>query len=182
VGKGNEAAVRQCIERFGGLVWSLAQRSGLPRADLDDAVHEVFAEVWRCGGKFDPAIASEATFIATIARRRLIDQRRRLSRRPALQQAGEDTQPATPRVVPADASDEAKRARVAFEELTPDQQRVLRLSVNEGLSHDLIARATGMPLGTVKTHARRGLMRLREALGVPRPAWESAMCEGRASA
>jgi len=41
--------------------------------------------------------------------------------------------------------------------------------VYEGLSHELIARSTGMPLGTVKTHARRGLIKLREMLGVPQP-------------
>jgi RNA polymerase sigma-70 factor (ECF subfamily) len=51
-------------------------------------------------------------------------------------------------------------------QLSNEQQRVLRLSVYEGLSHELIARSTGLPLGTVKTHARRGLIKLREILGV----------------
>ena len=63
-------------------------------------------------------------------------------------------------------SEDSKRAARAFTQLTNDQQKVLRLSVYEGLSHELIARATGMPLGTVKTHARRGLIRLRELLGM----------------
>ena len=59
--------------------------------------------------------------------------------------------------VKSELGEEAARAAKAFETLTPEQQRVLRLSVYEGLSHELIARSTGLPLGTVKTHARRGL-------------------------
>ena len=52
----------------------------------------------------------------------------------------------------------------AMQLLSADQQKVLRLSVYEGLSHELISRSTGLPLGTVKTHARRGLIKLRELL------------------
>ena len=52
----------------------------------------------------------------------------------------------------------------ALETLRPDQQRVLRLSIYQGLSHEKIAESTGIPLGTVKTHVRRGLIRLREIL------------------
>ena len=58
----------------------------------------------------------------------------------------------------------AVAAEAAMETLKPDQQRVLRMSIYQGLSHERIAEATGMPLGTVKTHARRGLIRLREML------------------
>jgi RNA polymerase sigma-70 factor (ECF subfamily) len=57
----------------------------------------------------------------------------------------------------------------AFTLLSSDQQRVLRMSVELGLTHELIAKSTGMPLGTVKTHARRGLMKLRELLGEHEP-------------
>jgi RNA polymerase sigma-70 factor (ECF subfamily) len=73
---------------------------------------------------------------------------------------GGDQDPVKPEL-----GEEAARAAKAFETLTPEQQRVLRLSVYEGLSHELIARSTGLPLGTVKTHARRGLIKLRELLG-----------------
>lgn len=173
VSRGEEGAVRECIERYAGLVWSLAQRVGLPRAECEDAVHEVFTELWRTSGKYDPSIASETAFVATIARRRLIDRRRRVMRRPQSQQIFDDAVQSPAGESPAMISDEAQRARAAMNELSPEQQKVLRLSVYEGLSHDLIARSTGMPLGTVKTHARRGLIRLREILGVPKQAWEA---------
>jgi RNA polymerase sigma-70 factor (ECF subfamily) len=158
--------VRECISRYAGLVWSLARRLGLTESESEDAVHEIFTEVWQNAYKYDPSIASETAFIATIARRRLIDRRRRIGRQPPRQALSEDMGP--PSVASsgqAETSEEARRAASALTQLSSEQQRVLRLSVYEGLSHELIARATGLPLGTVKTHARRGLIRLRELLG-----------------
>jgi RNA polymerase sigma-70 factor (ECF subfamily) len=174
VSAGDNEAVRECIARFGGLVWSLARRAGVPESDIEESVQEIFAELWRSGSRYDPAIASETAFIATIARRRLIDRRRRSGRRPQTQAIGEEPTIAAPPEPRQDLGEEASRAAKALASLSPEQQRVLRLSVYEGLSHELISRATGLPLGTVKTHARRGLMRLRELLGVSAPGGEGA--------
>ena len=52
----------------------------------------------------------------------------------------------------------------AMNGLRPEQREVLRLSVAEGLTHEEIAEHTGMPVGTVKAHARRGLIRIRKLL------------------
>jgi len=60
---------------------------------------------------------------------------------------------------------EGREAFKALNELRPEQRQVLQLSIIHGLSHQEIADATGMPLGTVKTHARRGLLQAREILG-----------------
>jgi RNA polymerase sigma-70 factor (ECF subfamily) len=171
--------MRECLARFGGLVWSLARRCGLPESELEDAVQEVFTELWIHGHKFDPSIASETAFVAMIARRRLIDRRRRITRRPnpvELQESIADSHPPGTNRPTAEVAEEAAAAEKVFSALSSEQQRVLRLSVYEGLSHELISRATGLPLGTVKTHARRGLMRLREMLNSPPP--ESDRAEG----
>ncbi|HYJ92331.1 MAG TPA: sigma factor-like helix-turn-helix DNA-binding protein, partial [Pyrinomonadaceae bacterium] len=61
---------------------------------------------------------------------------------------------------------EAGQAAEALRSLKPEQQRVLQLSIVQGLSHQEIADLTGIPLGTVKTHARRGILRAREILGL----------------
>lgn len=168
IARGEEAAVQDCIDRFGNLVWSLARRLSSGQSDAEDAVQEIFLDVWRSAPRYDPALASEATFIAMIARRRLIDRRRRQSRRP------EEVSAPAPSEMYADhreegiealaLSDEAEKARAAFDALSAEQQRVLQLSLQYGLSHQRISEATGLPLGTVKTHARRGLMRIRQAL------------------
>lgn len=168
IAQGDESAVQDCIDRFGNLVWSLARRLSGGQADAEDAVQDIFVDVWRSASRYDPSLASEATFIAMIARRRLIDRRRRLSRRP-----DEISAPAPSEMYAdtredgldrLDLSDEAEKARAAFDALSSEQQRVLQLSLQFGLSHQRISEATGLPLGTVKTHARRGLMRIRQAL------------------
>jgi len=166
VAAGDPSAVRVCLDRFGGLVWSLARRALPTRSEAEDAVQEIFVDVWRSAPRYDPSIASESAFVAMIARRRLIDRQRKSGRRPneeAIQESAgaESSPPDASTLTDADAS----AASEAFKQLSDEQQRVLRLSIFHGLSHEKIARATDLPLGTVKTHARRGLIRLRELMG-----------------
>jgi RNA polymerase sigma-70 factor (ECF subfamily) len=61
-----------------------------------------------------------------------------------------------------------------MERLSEDQQRVLKLAIHQGLTHEEIANTTGLPLGTVKTHARRGLIRVRELLAGQPPEQQTA--------
>jgi RNA polymerase sigma-70 factor (ECF subfamily) len=164
VAAGDGAAVREVIARYGNLVWSIARRFEL--ADAEDAVQEIFLDLWKSAGRFDPALGSEVTFIATIARRRLIDRRRTRRRRP--QEAAQPADVVLEEVAadgssPATSAD-ASRAAHALDQLRPEQRQVLVLSTCHGLSHAEIAAQTGMPLGTVKAHARRGLISIRTAL------------------
>lgn len=169
VAAGQGDAVQACIDRYGGLVWSLARRFCFNQADAEDAVQEIFLDVWRSAARFDVAVASEATFIAMIARRRLIDRRRRATRQANLRELALELDQSQPIESPAETamqiSEDAAAAATALEQLRPEQQRVLRLSIYQGLSHEKIAESTGLPLGTVKTHVRRGLIRIREILG-----------------
>ncbi|MBX3385191.1 MAG: sigma-70 family RNA polymerase sigma factor [Phycisphaeraceae bacterium] len=166
VAQGDPASVQACIDRYSGLVWSLARKRGFNPTECEDAVQEIFLDVWKSAGRFDPTVASEATFIAMIARRRLIDRRRRLSRRPESAEFDDRMGPVeNESLQEIEVSEEAAAAAAALETLRPEQQRVLRLSIYQGLSHERIAESTGLPLGTVKTHVRRGLIRLREILG-----------------
>ena len=162
---GSPGAMQRCMDRFGGLVWSLARRQTSSGADADDAVQEIFIDVWKSAARFDPSIASESTFVATIARRRLIDRGRRRQRRIDAAIIPEAVQPeAEPTPDLSERNEQAGRATAALEQLRPEQQRILQLSIYHGRSHEEISRSTGLPLGTVKTHARRGLIRLREIL------------------
>lgn len=166
VAKGEPDAVRACIDRFGGLVWSLARRMCPTDAQAEDAVQEIFVEIWKNAYRYDERVASETAFVAMLARRRLIDRRRREGRRLDKQVLADDAGPAqVDRATPFDDSDDVRKASDALTRLSDEQQRVLRLSIFQGLSHEKIATSTGLPLGTVKTHARRGLIKLRELLG-----------------
>lgn len=166
VAAGDEAAVKECLDRYGGLVWSVARRFSPTREDAEDAVQEVFLSLWKAAGRYDPKLASEPTFITMIARRRLIDRNRARASRPDT--AGIQIPAETPDrrgAAEIEAAPDVGRASQALSELRPEQRQVIELSVVRGMSHSQIADLTGMPLGTVKTHARRGLQRVRDALG-----------------
>ncbi len=168
IAAGDLAAVQECIDRYGGLVWSLARRFLAGQADAEDAVQDVFIELWKSAARYDPDVAAEATFVAMIARRRLIDRRRRISRQiesgPTVPVEEIDVPGQADQVQAVETSDEAALAAEALGSLRPEQQRILRLSVYDGWSHQKIADHLQMPLGTVKTHVRRGLIRVRELL------------------
>jgi len=160
VAGGDPGAVRDCLARYGGLVWSIARR--FEGHDAEDAVQEIFLDLWRSAARFDPQIASEPAFVAMIARRRLIDRRRTRRRRPATETIASEPAIADAARGPESCAEASQAAR-ALDRLRPEQRRVLVLATH-GLSHGEIAERTGMPLGTVKAHARRGLQSIRAAL------------------
>ena len=175
VAAGDDAAVEQFVGRYGPAVWSLARRLCPSYADAEDAAQEVFVELWRHAGRFDATAGSEWTFVLTIARRRLIDRLRRHGRRQdvAVGGAGHDAGDSPMARLGDAAAGPAERAQAAEEQaaavealghVSDDQRKVLTLSLFDGLSYPEIGDRLGMPLGTVKTHARRGLIRLRQVL------------------
>ena len=74
---GDPAAVRECMDRYGSLVWSLARRLSRTASDAEDAAQEIFLDIWRSAARYDAARGSDQVFVATIARRRLIDRMRK---------------------------------------------------------------------------------------------------------
>ncbi len=171
VALGDAAAVRACLEHYGRLVWALARRLSPTQADAEDAVQEIFVDVWKNAARFEPGIASEPAFVAMIARRRLIDRLRARKRRPETDPISEPRMqlPDTDGTANAETCAEASRAADAISALRPEQRQVLLLAIRQGLSHEEIAEAMSMPLGTVKTHARRALLHVRAALADPGP-------------
>ncbi|MEN0109575.1 MAG: sigma-70 family RNA polymerase sigma factor [Planctomycetota bacterium] len=183
VAAGEPGAAERCLDRYGGLVWSLARRYFARRTDAEDAVQEAFLSVWENAHRFDERVAGETTYVAMIARRRMIDLVRRAeaARRsmPSAAAGGPDAPPPVEEVAAAEAptvehdgvalrgfevAEEAQRVRIQMARLSEDQQRVLELALCCGRTQTEIAEETGWPLGTVKSHARRGLKRLRELL------------------
>jgi len=166
VARGDRQAAAECIGKYGPLVWSLARRFFRDGRDAEDATQDAFLEIWVHAHSFDPDIASEATFIAMIARRRFIDAQRRTRRRPRteplLPEQERQANGSEPELV---RGADSGQVRSALEQLRPEVREVLVLTAASGLSHAEVAQKTGLPLGTVKSHARRGLLRLREILG-----------------
>ncbi|MBL0171967.1 MAG: sigma-70 family RNA polymerase sigma factor [Gemmatimonadaceae bacterium] len=168
IAAGDEHAVRECVARYGALVWSLVRRWSPDAQDAEDAVQDVFIDLWRSASKFDVARATEAGWVAMVTRRRLIDRMRRRQRLPELEPMSEEhdvaDESAEDIAQAMDRTTRADRARAVLNELPAAQRRMLELSLLEGKTHDEIARETDTPLGTVKSHIRRGLKRARELM------------------
>jgi len=172
VAAGEEPAVNLCVQRYGPLVWSLAKRYCRDHHWAEDAVQDVFIELWKVADRYDPEVAQEKTFVAMIARRRLIDSLRRRGHAKPLVALPESDAAAAAQDNPADpveTAEEAALARRALAELPEDQRQAIRLSLEAGHTHAQISETLDVPLGTVKTRIRRGLIAVREKLTGPRP-------------
>lgn len=164
IARGDAAAVDACLDRYGDLVWTLAKRYlssfGM---DMEDAVQEVFISIWRSASKFDSTKGSEAAFVATIAHRRLNDQRRKAMSRAGNLPVAHEAPPAEIKTQ-AGLKDESLAAADAYARLADDERQVLWLSVQQGLSHERIAQTTGMSIGVVKSRLRQAVVSLRRLM------------------
>lgn len=169
VAAGDQRAVADVIDSYGALVWSLAKRYFGRTAEAEDAVQDVFIAVWKAADRYDPGTAKESTFIAMIARRRMIDQLRKQGRRPSAATLEGSPEPEVESNDRLADEEQAEAVLTAINDLDPPQPEVIRRSILDGLTHAEIAEAMELPLGTVKTHIRRGLMKVRQALGIASP-------------
>src|SRR6478609_8065555 len=84
VARGDATSTRECVDAFGPILWPLVRRSSTCDADAEDALQEIFLDLWKVAGRYDASLATPATFAVMIARRRLVDRRRARQRRPRL--------------------------------------------------------------------------------------------------
>jgi len=156
------------------LVWSLARRWSNSAADAEDATQEIFLEIWKSAARYDPAMGSDAVFITTIARRRLIDRLRSASRRPETEEFNEEIGygPVGDAPNAGMLAAEVEVAKRALAQLDPAQREILLMGIVDGMTHSEIAARTGKPLGTVKTQIRRGLLKVRDLIEKNEPGGE----------
>ncbi|MEO6581029.1 MAG: sigma-70 family RNA polymerase sigma factor [Sphingomicrobium sp.] len=132
----------------------------------EDVLSEVYLTIWRRAGAFEPGRASPISWLATIARNRAIDWRRSSGRRLAV------TMDDAPEVADPEASaedrmvegDEGRRLHLCLDELDEKQRGAIRTAFFDGLTYAELAERDGVPLGTMKSWVRRGLIRLKDCL------------------
>ncbi|MGW6057076.1 RNA polymerase sigma factor [Streptomyces sp. NPDC055189] len=163
---GDEASLVAVYRRWGPLVHVLAQRALGDSREAEDITQQVFLAAWRGRAAYRPDLGSPAAWLTGITRHRIADALAARTRRAALVE-GAGAQYATMDHSAAEGMDSAVDRALMTQELArlPVPQRtVLCLAFYEDLTHPQIAERTGWPLGTVKSHARRGIRRLRVRL------------------
>ena len=166
---GKQDAIGALYARYAPTVLGMAAQA-LGRPTAEEVVQDVFVAVWKGAQTFDPSRGAVRPWLLQIAHYRIANELRRRSRRPRLQEDSDgELLAAAPDPGPG-PSDEAWNAyrhaalRRALEELPPPQRQALGLAFFDQLSHDEIAEALKLPLGTAKSRIRAGLRALRVRL------------------
>jgi RNA polymerase sigma-70 factor (ECF subfamily) len=169
VARGDEAAFAALYDRAAGGVFGLVRRVVRDPAQSEEVTQEVLLEVWRTASRFDRRRGSAATWLMTVAHRRAVDRVRS-----AKASAGREQRVPAPAASydtvaeEVEARLEAQRVRRCLESLTDLQRESVTLAYYGGYTHREVAGLLGVPLGTVKTRMRDGLIRLRDCLGAER--------------
>ncbi|MFF4246863.1 ECF RNA polymerase sigma factor SigK [Streptomyces sp. NPDC001822] len=165
---GDREAFTGVYDRAAGPVMGLVHRVLRDPAQSEEVVQDVLLEVWRTSGRFHPGRGSAMTWIMTLAHRRAVDRvrssqaRADRERRVAVLTPGPPFDDVTEQV---ETHLEWQRVRRCVHALTDVQRETVALAYYGGLSYKEVAQSLAVPLGTVKTRLRDGLIRLRACLG-----------------
>jgi RNA polymerase sigma-70 factor (ECF subfamily) len=165
---GQERALEELYEATVGKLYALASAILRSAEDTEEIVCETYAYAWANAARFDAARANVLGWLLMLCRSRALDRlRQRRAAANALDLVAMRETDSLGSDQPYDIlSLMQRRTRVhtALSQLTPERRRLVSLAFLQGLSHQEIAEATSLPLGTVKSHVRRALAQLREAL------------------
>lgn len=169
VAKGDHGAFSQLYDRLNRPLYSMAIRMLGNAEEAQDAMQEVFLQIWRRAGSYDPEQSSVFSWAVLMTRSRVIDRLRRRGRHLRVIVASTDeadmADAASQEETSADAAgknEEAMRARSSLKLLSPEQRQAVELAFFSGLTHQEIATQLSEPLGTIKARIRRGLLKLKE--------------------
>ena len=169
VAEGNQAAFGQLYDQCANRVLGLVRRLLKDSAQSEEVTQEIFLEVWQNAKRYDPAKGSATTWILTMSHRRAVDRIR----------SSQSTRDRDTRIgfrdmeTEYDSVSESVEIRVEHERvgqallrLTELQRQAVTLAYYGGYSHSEVAEMLKVPIGTVKTRLRDGMIRLRDELGV----------------
>ncbi len=169
VARGDAAAFELLYDRIAGSVFGVIRRVLRDPAQSEEVAQEVLVEVWRTATRFDGERGSASTWIHTMAHRRAIDRVRsaQASHDREERVALRDHVPAYDEVVDTvETRLEQEQVRRCVQGLTDLQRESVTLAYYGGHTYQQVAELLDVPLGTVKTRMRDGLIRLRDCLGV----------------
>lgn len=165
VALGDRRAFERLYERTSSKLFGIAVRILRDRAEAEDALQEIYVRIWQAAGRYRPGRASPMSWLIAIARNRAIDRLR--VRRPASAPMELAEQVRDPEPTPhARVAAQSERARIVqcLERLGAPQSTAIRMAYLEGYSYRELATKLDIPLNTIRTWLRRGLIGLRECL------------------
>lgn len=189
-GRGDRSAFARLYRRTSPRLYGVIGRSVWNRSEADEVLQELYVRVWHHAASYDPARSHPMAWLGRLARNIGIDHLRRTSLRTRHEHPDDpghgidDGRPAVehcadPAPGPLDhleACRQGEQARALLVDLSPSQQRVILLTFWDGLSQTEVAECLGLPVGTVKSSIRRGLMAMRASLdrNEARKVWEAS--------
>ncbi len=169
IASGDQAAMGTLYDATSRVVFGLALRILNDRATAEEVMLDVYTQVWRQAGSYDLQRGSAMAWLMTIARSRAIDRLRSgwqdRQRREPLETVGDVRAGDSSPEEATEISERRVLVRQALDAISPEQRELIELAYYGGLSHSEIALQTSLPLGTVKTRIRLGMLKLREMLG-----------------
>jgi RNA polymerase sigma-70 factor (ECF subfamily) len=169
VASGDQNALAELYDSFSPRVFGLIRRLLVDHAQSEEVLQDVFLEIWQSASRFDPNKGRASTWVMTLAHRRAVDRIRSAQAdrerdvRIGMRDVGRDFDQASEA---AEISIEHERVTAAMSRLSEAQRQAISLTYYGGLSQSELAEALNVPLGTVKTRLRGGMIRLRDELGV----------------
>jgi len=168
--KGDEGALSSVYEQTAAQVYGIARAILSCKEDAEEVVCDVYAYAWQHATAYDPTRGSVQAWLAIIAKSRAIDRRRRRCDHVSLDETSQQALAGS--LIDERLDPESMLSRnqagyalhIALQSLTPRRQQLIDLAFFQGLSHQELADAIGMRLGTVKSHLRRALATLQDRL------------------
>ncbi|WP_416357086.1 sigma-70 family RNA polymerase sigma factor [Aureimonas phyllosphaerae] len=167
VADGERDALRTVYDLTSAKLFGVTLRILNDEAEAEDVLQDVFVTVWNRASGFDPARASPITWLCTLARNRAIDRLRALRHHRAgtdLEAADEVADEAPDALSQLEADGEARRLAACLDGLEPRAAQAIRAAFFGGRTYEDLAQGAGVPLGTMKSVIRRGLIRLKGCL------------------
>ena len=166
--RGDHEALAELYDRHSRLVYSLALRILRDQGEAEDIVQEVFSQAWRQAGRYEARRGNVIAWLLNLTRSRAIDRLRGRQSRPEAASESLLAIDMPDLALPVDEQlsleGRATRVRAAVKELPVLQRVAIELAFYEGLTHVEIAERLELPLGTVKTRIRQGLLKLKDRL------------------
>lgn len=165
VAAGDRPAFATLYQRTSGKLFGLCMQMLRDRGDAEDALQEVYANVWRRARTFDSTRAAAMTWLITLTRNQCIDRLRRhrddrLNDATAARLVDPDPEPP----VQSEASEQRRRLEQCLGTLADQQRDAVRAAFYAGATYNQLAERVGVPLATMKSWIRRSLIRLRACL------------------